>query len=139
VLHLRKVRKSNKLFKSVILRICDLRNLFADRPPLLSTRNINFLTFLRKSWSLQSRSLCWVVSLKHTVPSWILVFFYLCILVFLYSCILVFLYSCILVFLYSCILVFLYSLVIWFCRYRYIFCVLDDRKIHLYTDPDLGY
>jgi hypothetical protein len=31
VLHLRKVRKSNKLFKSAILRICDLRNLFVDR------------------------------------------------------------------------------------------------------------
>jgi hypothetical protein len=30
----RKVRKSNKLFKSPNLRICDLRNLFADRPTL---------------------------------------------------------------------------------------------------------
>ncbi len=29
--HLRKVRKSNKLCKSANLRICDLRNLFADR------------------------------------------------------------------------------------------------------------
>jgi hypothetical protein len=33
--HLRNVRKSNKLFKSAHLRICDLRNLFADRPPLV--------------------------------------------------------------------------------------------------------
>jgi hypothetical protein len=32
--HLRKVHKSNKLMKSVNLRIRDLRNLFADRPPL---------------------------------------------------------------------------------------------------------
>jgi len=32
--HLRKVRKSNKLLKSPNLRICDLRNLFANRPPL---------------------------------------------------------------------------------------------------------
>jgi hypothetical protein len=28
------VRKDNKLFKFVNLRICDLRNLVADRPPL---------------------------------------------------------------------------------------------------------
>jgi hypothetical protein len=33
--HLRKVGKSNKLFKSANLRICDLPNLFADRPPLV--------------------------------------------------------------------------------------------------------
>jgi hypothetical protein len=32
--HLRKVRKSNKLYKPAKLRICDLRNLFSDRPPL---------------------------------------------------------------------------------------------------------
>jgi hypothetical protein len=32
--HLQKVRKSNKLYKSASLQICDLRNLFADRPPL---------------------------------------------------------------------------------------------------------
>ncbi len=31
--HLRKVRKYKKELKSVNLRICDLRNLFADRPP----------------------------------------------------------------------------------------------------------
>ncbi len=30
VLHLRKLRKSNQLYKSANLRICDLRNLFAD-------------------------------------------------------------------------------------------------------------
>ena len=35
--HLRKVRKSNKLFKSAHLRICNLRNLFADDPSLLFT------------------------------------------------------------------------------------------------------
>jgi hypothetical protein len=29
--HLRKVRKSNKIFKSANLQICDLQNLFADR------------------------------------------------------------------------------------------------------------
>jgi hypothetical protein len=34
VSHLRMVRKSNKLFKTANLRICDLRNLLADRPPL---------------------------------------------------------------------------------------------------------
>jgi len=33
---LRKVHKSNKLLNSANLRICDLRNLFADRPPLLA-------------------------------------------------------------------------------------------------------
>jgi hypothetical protein len=32
--HLRKVRKTNKVFSSTNLRICDLRNLFADRPTL---------------------------------------------------------------------------------------------------------
>ncbi len=32
--HFRRVRKSNKLFKSENLRICDLRNFIADRPPL---------------------------------------------------------------------------------------------------------
>jgi hypothetical protein len=32
--HLRKVRKSNKLFQSANFRICQMRNLFADRPPL---------------------------------------------------------------------------------------------------------
>jgi len=32
--NLRKVRKSNKLFRSADLRICSLRNLFADCPPL---------------------------------------------------------------------------------------------------------
>jgi hypothetical protein len=31
--HLQQDRKSNKLFKSASLQICDLRNLFADRPP----------------------------------------------------------------------------------------------------------
>jgi hypothetical protein len=35
VSHLRKVRKLNKLFKPANLWICDLRNLFADRPALL--------------------------------------------------------------------------------------------------------
>ncbi len=34
VSHLRNVCKSNKLFKSANLRICDLRNLPADRPHL---------------------------------------------------------------------------------------------------------
>jgi hypothetical protein len=34
VTHWRKVRKSNKLFKSANLRICDLRNLFTNRSPL---------------------------------------------------------------------------------------------------------
>jgi len=34
VTHLRKVRKSDKLYKPAQLRICDLRNLFADRPSL---------------------------------------------------------------------------------------------------------
>jgi hypothetical protein len=33
VSHLRKVRESNKLFRSASLRICDLRNLVEDRPP----------------------------------------------------------------------------------------------------------
>jgi hypothetical protein len=33
---LRKVRKSLKKLKSANLRICDLRNLFANRPPLLN-------------------------------------------------------------------------------------------------------
>jgi hypothetical protein len=33
VSHLRNIRKFNKLSKSANLRICDLRNLFADRPP----------------------------------------------------------------------------------------------------------
>ncbi len=32
--HLRMVQKSNKLFKSANLRICDLRNLIAERPSL---------------------------------------------------------------------------------------------------------
>jgi hypothetical protein len=32
--HLRKVHKSNKLFKFANLRICDLQNLFTDRSPL---------------------------------------------------------------------------------------------------------
>ncbi len=36
VSHLRKVRKSNKLFMHANFRICDFRNLFADRPPLLT-------------------------------------------------------------------------------------------------------
>ncbi len=31
--HLRRIRKSKKIFKSANLQICDLRNLFADRPP----------------------------------------------------------------------------------------------------------
>jgi hypothetical protein len=35
--YLRKARKSNKLGKSANIRICDLRNLFADRPPKLFT------------------------------------------------------------------------------------------------------
>jgi hypothetical protein len=30
--HLRKVRKYNKIYKSANFRICDLQNLFADRP-----------------------------------------------------------------------------------------------------------
>jgi len=30
-LHLRKVRKSHKLFQSAMLRICGLRNLFSER------------------------------------------------------------------------------------------------------------
>jgi hypothetical protein len=34
VSHLRKVRKSNNLFKSINLRICDFRKLFAVRLPL---------------------------------------------------------------------------------------------------------
>ncbi len=33
--NLRKVRKSSKLFRSAKLRICDLRNLFPDLPPLV--------------------------------------------------------------------------------------------------------
>ena len=39
--HLRKVRKSNKLFKSANLRICDFRNLYADRPafPIQRTKS----------------------------------------------------------------------------------------------------
>jgi hypothetical protein len=32
--HLRKVRKCNKFCQSANLRLCNLRNLFADRPPL---------------------------------------------------------------------------------------------------------
>ncbi len=32
--HLRKVRISNKLFKSANLQFCDLRSFFADRPSL---------------------------------------------------------------------------------------------------------
>jgi hypothetical protein len=40
-----KVRKSYKLFKSANVRLCDSRNFFADRPPLLfSTHNIFFLS-----------------------------------------------------------------------------------------------
>jgi hypothetical protein len=35
VLHLRTVCASNKLFKSAYLRICYMRNFFADRPPVL--------------------------------------------------------------------------------------------------------
>jgi hypothetical protein len=35
--NLRKVRKSKKI-KSANLRICDLRNLFADHPPLKNIR-----------------------------------------------------------------------------------------------------
>jgi hypothetical protein len=35
----RKVRKSNKLFKSTNLRICNLRKLFADRPPRIKLSN----------------------------------------------------------------------------------------------------
>jgi hypothetical protein len=35
VSHLRKFRKCNKLFHSASLLIYDLRNLFANRPPLL--------------------------------------------------------------------------------------------------------
>jgi hypothetical protein len=38
VSHLRKVRKSKELFKSVKCRICKLRNLFAGRPPLLFSK-----------------------------------------------------------------------------------------------------
>jgi hypothetical protein len=34
-----KVRKSNKLFKSTNLRICNLERLFVDRPPLVSRNN----------------------------------------------------------------------------------------------------
>jgi hypothetical protein len=34
VSHLQMVHKSNILLKSATLRICDLRNLFADRPTL---------------------------------------------------------------------------------------------------------
>jgi hypothetical protein len=34
--HLRKVRKSNTLFKSANLRICNLLNLFADRPLVIT-------------------------------------------------------------------------------------------------------
>ncbi len=34
--HLPKVSKSNKLFKSANLRVCDLRNLLADRPHLVT-------------------------------------------------------------------------------------------------------
>jgi hypothetical protein len=33
------VRKSNKLYKSANFRICDLRNLFADSPPLKITKS----------------------------------------------------------------------------------------------------
>jgi hypothetical protein len=40
---LRKVYKSNKLFESKNLRICDLQELFADSPPLLF-RNIYILS-----------------------------------------------------------------------------------------------
>jgi hypothetical protein len=36
VSHLRKVRKPYNLFKPANLRICELRNLFADRPHLLA-------------------------------------------------------------------------------------------------------
>jgi hypothetical protein len=34
-----KVRKSNKLFKSANLRICNLGKLFVDRPPLVLRNN----------------------------------------------------------------------------------------------------
>ncbi len=40
VSHFRKVRKSNKLFNDTNLRICSLRNLFADRPPLLVVHSL---------------------------------------------------------------------------------------------------
>ncbi len=36
LLHLRKVRISNKLFKSANLPICDLRKLFAESLPLIN-------------------------------------------------------------------------------------------------------
>ncbi len=42
---LRKVRKFNKLFKSTNLRKCDLRKLFADRPPLDNSK-ITFYTVI---------------------------------------------------------------------------------------------
>jgi hypothetical protein len=35
VSHLRKICKFNKLFKSANLQICDVRNFFADRPPMV--------------------------------------------------------------------------------------------------------
>jgi hypothetical protein len=40
VSHLRKVRKSNKLFMSANLRTCDMRNLFADLPLLFSSKGL---------------------------------------------------------------------------------------------------
>ncbi len=47
------VRKPNKLFKCTNLRICDLRNLFADQPTLLFTRTFIDNTFSRMSAELQ--------------------------------------------------------------------------------------
>ncbi len=41
VSHLQEVKKSNKLFKSANLWICDLRKLFPDRPPLI-VHNISY-------------------------------------------------------------------------------------------------
>jgi hypothetical protein len=49
--HTRKVRQNNKLFKSANLRICYLRNLFVDRPPLSATLNI-LQKILMKRWIL---------------------------------------------------------------------------------------
>jgi hypothetical protein len=40
--HLWKVCKSNKLFKSANFLLCDMRNLFADRPPFIANTECCF-------------------------------------------------------------------------------------------------
>ncbi len=42
--YLRKVRKSNQLQYSANLRICNLRNLFADRPPLQKIKHYQHIS-----------------------------------------------------------------------------------------------